>query len=86
MVVLTTTVGFYMASMAGIDWLLLMHTVIGTALTAAGAAVLNQLVERNFDKLMPRTRNRPLPAGRVSPAEAGMLFSDATASVVLRRL
>jgi len=76
LVVLTTTVGFYMASTAAIDWLLLMHTVIGTALTAAGAAVLNQLVERDFDKLMPRTRNRPLPAGRISPIEA-LLFGAA---------
>src|SRR5690242_15540482 len=67
LVVLTTTVGFYMASMVGIDWLLLLHTIIGTALTAAGAAVLNQLVERDLDKLMPRTKNRPLPAGRVRP-------------------
>src|SRR6266545_1677332 len=70
LVVLTTTVGFYMASTGAIDWVLLLHTAIGTALTAAGAAVLNQLVERDFDKLMPRTRNRPLPAGRVAPMEA----------------
>jgi protoheme IX farnesyltransferase len=70
LVVLTTTVGFYMASVGAIHWLLLLHTVIGTALTAAGAAVLNQLVERDFDKLMPRTKNRPLPAGRVLPGEA----------------
>ncbi len=70
LIVLTTTVGFYMASMGAIHWLLLLNTVIGTALTAAGAAVLNQLVERDFDKLMPRTRNRPLPGGRVSPNEA----------------
>ena len=70
LVVLTTTVGFYMASVGPIDWLLLLHTVIGTALTAAGAAVLNQLVERDLDRLMPRTKNRPLPGGRVSPIEA----------------
>src|SRR5947207_2112006 len=75
LVVLTTTVGFYMASMAGIDWLLLLHTVIGTALTAAGAAVLNQLVERDFDKLMPRTRNRPIPAGRVT-SFAALVFGS----------
>jgi protoheme IX farnesyltransferase len=70
LVVLTTTVGFYMASVGPIHWLLLLNTVIGTALTAAGAAVLNQLVERDFDKLMPRTKNRPLPGGRVAPVEA----------------
>ncbi len=70
LVVLTTTVGFYMASIGEINWLLLLNTVIGTALTAAGAAVLNQVVERDLDKLMPRTLNRPIPAGRVLPGEA----------------
>ncbi len=75
LVVITTMVGFYMAaphatSAAGIDWLLLVHTLLGTALTAAGASVLNQYVERDIDKLMPRTMDRPVPAGRVSPLEA----------------
>lgn len=70
LVVLTTTVGFYMASIGEINWILLLNTVIGTALTAAGAAVLNQVVERDLDKLMPRTWNRPIPAGRVLPWEA----------------
>ncbi|MDQ3441902.1 MAG: heme o synthase, partial [Planctomycetota bacterium] len=40
------------------------------ALTAAGASVLNQYVERDIDKLMPRTRDRPVPAGRVAPLAA----------------
>src|SRR4051812_49849488 len=65
LVVITTMVGFYMAAEAGIDWLLLLHTLLGTALTAAGASVLNQYVERDIDKLMPRTMDRPVPAGRV---------------------
>ena len=70
LVVMTTFVGFYMASRGAIDWALLLHTILGTALTAAGASVLNQYLERDFDALMPRTRNRPLPAGHVSPAHA----------------
>ena len=70
LVVITTMVGFYMAAQAGIDWLLLLHTLLGTALTAAGASVLNQYVERDIDKLMPRTMDRPVPAGRVAPIEA----------------
>ncbi|HYO10625.1 MAG TPA: heme o synthase [Tepidisphaeraceae bacterium] len=77
LVVITTMVGFYMASggreglqVTPLDWRLLLATVIGTALTAAGASVANQFVERDLDKLMPRTRARPLPAGRVAPAEA----------------
>jgi heme o synthase len=70
LVVITTMVGFYMAARTGIDWVLLLHTLLGTALTAAGASVLNQYVERDIDKLMPRTMDRPVPGGRVAPIEA----------------
>ena len=69
LVVCTTAVGFYMAPHGG-HWVVLVHAILGTVLTAAASGVLNQLVEREYDALMPRTRNRPLPAGRVSAAEA----------------
>ncbi len=79
LVVVTTMVGYYMAA-RGLtdDWVRLIHTLLGTALTAAGASVLNQYVERDLDALMPRTANRPLPAGRVTALEAlafGVLLS-----------
>jgi len=70
LVVITTTVGFYMASLGAIDWVLMFHTILGTTLTAAGASVLNQWLEIDFDRLMPRTKDRPLPAGRLMPNEA----------------
>ena len=74
LVVVTTMVGFYMAmSRHFADWVLLAHTLIGTAMAAAGASVLNQYVERGHDALMNRTSNRPLPAGRISPVEALLL-------------
>ena len=44
--------------------------LIGTALASCGAAVLNQYLERDVDNLMQRTRNRPLPTGRVKPMAA----------------
>src|ERR1700722_18479682 len=72
LVVATTLVGYFMATPAGADrwhWTLLLHTLVATALTAAAASVLNQFAERDFDLLMPRTRNRPLPGGRVTPTE-----------------
>jgi protoheme IX farnesyltransferase len=73
LVVITTMVGFYMASRGGaIDWLRMMHTVLGTALTAASAAALNQLMEREYDAKMPRTSNRPIVSGRISPLEAAL--------------
>jgi protoheme IX farnesyltransferase len=70
LVVGTTMVGFYMAARSGADWISLPAVMVGTALSAAGASVLNQLIERRRDALMPRTRNRPLPMGRFYPAEA----------------
>jgi protoheme IX farnesyltransferase len=81
LVVVTTVVGYAMATRGGwSEWALLLHTIVGTALTAAGASVLNQYVERDLDAKMPRTANRPLPAGRVSPVEAlgfGVILSSA---------
>lgn len=44
--------------------------MLGTALTASSACVFNQLVERHYDARMPRTADRPLPAGRLTPGEA----------------
>ncbi|CAN5539365.1 heme o synthase [soil metagenome] len=70
LVVITTMVGYCMAGRDRHDWPLMVSALLGTALTAAGASVLNQYVERDLDKLMPRTRNRPLPAGRILPIEA----------------
>src|SRR5699024_311232 len=75
LVVVTTTDGYYMAPRgpAATDWALVLHTLLGTAMTAAGASVLNQYVEREHDAKMIRTARRPLPAGRVSPLEALIL-------------
>ena len=75
LVLVTTLVGFDMAVRQPGDWSRLIPTLIGTALTAAGAAVFNQLFEVAPDRLMPRTRNRPLPAGRVSATEAAVYGS-----------
>jgi protoheme IX farnesyltransferase len=70
LIVITTAVGYFMAVRGSADWARLLHTVLGTALTAAGASVLNQYVEVDLDAKMARTANRPLPSGRVSPIEA----------------
>lgn len=70
MVVATTAVGFVISSRGQIDWLTLLFTVIGTTLAAACANALNQQREVARDARMIRTRNRPLPAGRLSGAHA----------------
>jgi protoheme IX farnesyltransferase len=73
LVMVTTFVGFCMASRSYFDWVLLVHTMLGTALVAGGAAVLNQFLERDVDALMKRTVERPLPSGKLQAGEA-LLF------------
>jgi len=51
-------------------WTSLVHGLIGTALIASGTAALNQWYEREADAKMPRTKNRPIPSGRVAPVRA----------------
>ena len=73
LVLLTTAVGFYLGVRAEFAAIALFHVVFGTALAAAGAAALNQWWERQLDALMHRTRERPIPAGRMSPRDALVL-------------
>ncbi|MBI5687010.1 MAG: protoheme IX farnesyltransferase [Verrucomicrobia bacterium] len=70
MVLLTTAAGFYLAAGAATDWTRLLHAMAGTFLAAGGAAALNMALEREVDGRMARTRERPVPAGRVTVAEA----------------
>jgi protoheme IX farnesyltransferase len=70
LVLVTSLAGFYMGWSGPMDYGLLMNALFGTALVAAGAAALNQLVEREWDSAMRRTRDRPLPAGRMQPDAA----------------
>ncbi len=74
MVVLTTAAGFWLTAPRPIDWLLLLHAILGTGLVASGASALNQVIERSTDGRMRRTANRPIPAGRIHPDRA-LLFS-----------
>ena len=77
MVLLTTLVGFYLGSAESFDVALALKLLIGTALAAGGTLALNQYVERDLDALMHRTRMRPLPGGRLIPAEV-LAFGIAT--------
>jgi len=78
LVLVSTLVGFYLASPGHVKVELLVHTLLGTLLVASGTATLNQYLEREFDALMRRTARRPLPAGRLAPPQAlrfGMALS-----------
>ena len=70
LVVATSATGYYLGGRGSTDVMAMTQAVAGTALAAGGTAVLNQLFERETDALMRRTRLRPLPDGRVAPADA----------------
>src|SRR5262245_26342838 len=80
LVLITTAVGFYMGTRDGLNLLLMVHTIIGTGLVAGGASALNQYFERDLDARMMRTRNRPLPGGRLFPNEA-LIFSSVISAI-----
>ena len=69
LILMSTGVGYFYGQFyghSGFHLLLLLHTVIGTGLMASGTAALNQWYEREADRHMRRTADRPLPAGRLS--------------------
>jgi heme o synthase len=70
LVVVTSAAGYYLGSLASIAWWPMAQAVVGTALVAGGAAVLNQVYERDTDGLMRRTLRRPLPDHRVTAGDA----------------
>lgn len=65
MVVVSTVAGYYLGCEGSVPIVGLLNTMVGTALIAAGASCLNQIIERESDGHMERTRTRPLPAGRL---------------------
>jgi protoheme IX farnesyltransferase len=70
LVVASSLAGYAMAGGESARLGLVLATLIGTGLVAGGASAFNQLIERETDGLMKRTRLRPLPDGRLAPMEA----------------
>ena len=65
LVVFTAIVGYVVAAGGELRLSVLLATAIGTALSAFGANILNQVLEEDRDRQMERTRTRPLPAGKI---------------------
>lgn len=70
LVVASALAGYAMSGADTSDVARVVSTVVGTGLVAGGASAFNQLLERNSDALMQRTRLRPLPDGRLQSSEA----------------
>jgi protoheme IX farnesyltransferase len=84
MILLTTLVGYYLgATAAPFDYWRLLATLLGTALAAGGTLALNQYLERHADAHMERTRDRPLPAGRLVALDALIFGATLTATGIL---
>ena len=80
LILMSTGIGYYFGHAGPLDWLVLFHTVLGTALIASGTATLNQWYESDADGRMKRTAMRPIPAGQVSPRNA-LLFGLALLAI-----
>lgn len=73
LIVISTAVGYCYGVGSSFNFVTFAHALLGTSLLAAGAATLNQWLERSWDALMKRTRTRPIPAGTIS-AQNALLF------------
>jgi len=74
LILMSTGIGYFFGlpshAWREINWLLLLHTILGTGLIASGTAALNQWYERAADRKMHRTAGRPLPSGRLTAGRA----------------
>jgi heme o synthase len=70
MVLVTTTLGFFLGNRGLHPAPLFLATLLGVGCATGGAAILNNYLDRNSDANMNRTRGRALPAGLIEPARA----------------
>lgn len=80
MLVLTSAAAFYVGTKGSFDFVLFGNAMIGIAILAFGVATLNQYIERSTDRLMDRTKDRPLPSSRLAPSDA-LIFGLAQCAV-----
>lgn len=69
----TVSIGYSLGLRGAFDWMHLLHSLLGIGLVAVACSALNQVFELHTDRLMQRTANRPIPAGRIQRFE-GLLF------------
>jgi protoheme IX farnesyltransferase len=62
--------GYILGNQGIVNWSQFITFCVGGFLVSGGAITINQILEREYDKVMKRTMGRPLPTNRVSVAEA----------------
>jgi protoheme IX farnesyltransferase len=70
LLVFTAIVGMFLATPGMVPWDILVAASVGIGLAAAAGAVVNQVLDQRIDAQMARTRNRPLPQGRIGERDA----------------
>jgi protoheme IX farnesyltransferase len=71
LVLFSAVIGYFMGA-SSVEFLPLTALCVGGFLVTGASNTINQIIERDIDKLMTRTANRPLPTGRVSGLEASL--------------
>ena len=70
LLVFTAVVGMFLATPGFVSWDVLIFGSLGIGLAAASGAVVNHVLDQRIDEKMTRTRDRPLPMGRVDERDA----------------
>ena len=70
LVVFSSAFGYLLGSRGSINWVDFIMFSIGGFMVSGASITINQILEKDYDKLMKRTKNRPIPTGRVSITEA----------------
>ncbi len=84
LMLITSLVGMFLATRAGVPWTVLLFGNLGIGLCAGAAAAVNHVVDRRIDSIMARTHKRPVTTGRVSvPAALGFALLLAVAGMAL---
>lgn len=78
LLLITTAGGMWVAAQGQVDPVLLIVTLVSGAFASGSANTINCLYDRDIDYIMERTRERPIPSGRVSPRDA-LIFATTLA-------
>ena len=70
----------YLLGAAEVNYIQLFYLISGGILIVSSSNIFNQIIERDLDKLMKRTQNRPLPKNEITPIAA--LFLAIVTSVI----
>jgi protoheme IX farnesyltransferase len=82
LLLVTTVPAMMLAARGWPSWTLLLSTLVGGTLAAGAANVFNCYFDRDIDRLMHRTRKRPLPTGEITPRAALVFGAVLTVSSI----